>query len=46
MLKFGWQDGYGVFSVSKSKVPNVIEYIKNQRKHHERAKRLKPNMSV
>lgn len=36
MLKFGWQDGYGVFSVSKSKVPNVIEYIKNQCKHHER----------
>jgi putative transposase len=36
MSKFGWQDGYGVFSVSKSKVPDVIEYIKNQRTHHER----------
>ena len=32
--KFGWQDGYGVFSVSKSQVPEVIEYIRNQREHH------------
>ena len=32
--KFAWQDGYGVFSVSKSNVPKVIEYIKNQRVHH------------
>ena len=30
---FGWQDGYGVFSVSKSQVREVIEYIKNQREH-------------
>ncbi len=34
LSKFGWQDGYGVFSVSKSNVPDVIEYIRNQRKHH------------
>jgi len=33
---FAWQDGYGVFSVSKSNVPDVIEYIKNQREHHTR----------
>ena len=32
--KFGWQDGYGIFSVSKSQAPDVIEYIKNQREHH------------
>ena len=31
---FGWQDGYGMFSVSKSNVQDVIEYIKNQREHH------------
>ena len=31
---FSWQDGYGLFSVSKSNVPLVIEYIKNQREHH------------
>ena len=31
---FAWQDGFGVFSVSKSNVPDVVEYIKNQRAHH------------
>ncbi|MEQ1922224.1 MAG: IS200/IS605 family transposase [Pyrinomonadaceae bacterium] len=36
MEDFGWQDGYGIFSVSKSAIPSVVEYIKNQRKHHER----------
>ncbi|MEJ7847040.1 MAG: IS200/IS605 family transposase [Pyrinomonadaceae bacterium] len=34
LQKFGWQDGYGVFSVSKSQAPEVIDYIKNQRHHH------------
>jgi putative transposase len=33
---FGWQDGYGAFSVSKSAVPDVIKYIKDQRAHHEK----------
>jgi REP element-mobilizing transposase RayT len=31
---FAWQDGYGIFTVSKSSVPKVIEYIRNQREHH------------
>ena len=31
---FAWQDGYSAFSVSKSAVPDVIDYIKNQREHH------------
>ena len=31
---FAWQDGYGIFTVSKSQAPDVIEYIKNQREHH------------
>ena len=35
MRTFGWQDGYSVFSVSKSIVPKVVEYIKNQREHHQ-----------
>lgn len=35
MKKFAWQDGYGVFSVCKSHAANVVEYINNQRKHHE-----------
>ena len=32
--KFGWQRGYGVFSVSESNKENVIRYIKNQKEHH------------
>jgi REP element-mobilizing transposase RayT len=31
---FAWQDGYGIFTVSKSAVPKVIDYIRNQREHH------------
>lgn len=34
LKSFAWQDGYGAFSVSKSNVPKVIDYIKNQRRHH------------
>ena len=34
MSKFNWQDGYGIFSVSKSQIPDVIKYIANQREHH------------
>jgi hypothetical protein len=31
---FAWQDGYGAFSVSKSQLPEVIEYVAKQREHH------------
>jgi putative transposase len=31
---FAWQKGYGAFSVSKSDVPAVREYIRNQPEHH------------
>jgi REP element-mobilizing transposase RayT len=31
---FGWQDGYGAFTVSKSLVPEVENYIRHQREHH------------
>lgn len=34
MRGFAWQDGYGAFTVSKSNVPSVIDYIQNQREHH------------
>ncbi|MBL0241557.1 MAG: transposase [Chloracidobacterium sp.] len=34
MSDFGWQDGYGVFSVSRSAVPDVVDYIVRQRDHH------------
>ena len=30
---FGWQDGFGVFSISKSNVSGVIQSIKDQREH-------------
>jgi len=32
---FAWQSGYGVFSVSRSKLPVLEAYILNQEKHHE-----------
>jgi REP element-mobilizing transposase RayT len=32
--RFGWQDGYGAFTVSESQVPAVVKYIKEQEKHH------------
>ena len=32
--RFSWQAGYGAFSYTKSQVPNVINYIKNQEEHH------------
>ncbi len=31
---FKWQEGYGVFSVSRSKIADLDKYIKNQREHH------------
>ena len=34
--KFSWQAGYGGFTYSKSQLPNVIQYIKNQKEHHRR----------
>jgi REP element-mobilizing transposase RayT len=33
--KFSWQSGFGAFSYSKSELPNVIHYIKNQELHHK-----------
>ena len=31
---FAWQSGYGVFSVSESKAPEVLRYIQGQEEHH------------
>ncbi len=31
---FSWQDGYAAFSVSKSQIPSVMSYIKEQKEHH------------
>ncbi len=33
-FKFAWGKGYGVFSVSESKLNTVKKYIKNQEEHH------------
>lgn len=33
---FYWQDGYGIFSVSPARVEQVANYIRNQKKHHEK----------
>jgi REP element-mobilizing transposase RayT len=34
--RFSWQSGYGAFSYSKSEVPRIINYIKNQEEHHKK----------
>jgi REP element-mobilizing transposase RayT len=33
---FHWQDGYGAFTVSRSKVDAVIDYIDIQIEHHSK----------
>jgi putative transposase len=32
--KFAWQEGYGAFSYAMSDINRVVDYIKNQQKHH------------
>ena len=32
--RFGWQEGYGAFSVSGSAAADVCRYIQNQEEHH------------
>ena len=34
--KFGWQKGYAAFSVNKSGVDRVVQYIERQHEHHRR----------
>ena len=34
--KFSWQEGFGGFSYSRSHLDRVINYIKNQERHHKR----------
>ena len=33
---FAWQAGYGAFSVSRSNIETVSEYIRTQKEHHGR----------
>ncbi len=32
--KFNWQEGYGAFSYGHSQIDAVVQYIRNQEKHH------------
>ena len=34
--EFAWQEKYGAFSVSESRVESVVEYIKGQAEHHRK----------
>ena len=34
LRKFAWQDGYGAFTVSKSNLSDVVDYVVKQREHH------------
>ena len=34
LANFHWQNGYGVFSVSPSKAPDVTRYVAQQEEHH------------
>jgi putative transposase len=36
LREFAWQEGYSVFSVSKSQEPAVKQYIANQAEHHKK----------
>jgi len=35
-FNFKWQEGFGAFSYSHSQLGNVISYIQNQKKHHQK----------
>ncbi len=35
-VRFEWQEGYGVFSYSRSQIKNVYRYILNQEEHHKK----------
>jgi REP element-mobilizing transposase RayT len=34
LATFAWQDGYSAFTVSKSRVDSVCQYIRDQKLHH------------
>jgi N-acetyl-anhydromuramyl-L-alanine amidase AmpD len=33
---FEWQKGYGAFSVGASAMDATVEYIRNQKRHHQK----------
>ena len=34
--RFSWQEGYGAFSYSHSRIDDVVKYIMNQEEHHKK----------
>ena len=44
--QFQWQEGYSAFSYSKSDVPKVAQYIKNQEDHHSKRSFLEEYMAL
>ncbi|MBM4037342.1 MAG: IS200/IS605 family transposase [Planctomycetes bacterium] len=37
LAPFAWQEGYAAFSVSASVMPKVLDYIRGQQQHHQKA---------
>jgi putative transposase len=37
LSKFGWQHGYGIFSIDHSQIEAVRTYIAKQEEHHRQA---------
>ena len=35
-VPFAWQEGYGAFSVSRSRIADVQRYIRNPAEHHKK----------
>ena len=33
---FGWQRGYGIFSLGSQQLTQAVEYVRNQKPHHSR----------
>ena len=36
IYKFGWQDGFGAFTISQSQKDKVAQYIEHQMQHHRK----------
>ncbi|WP_324632648.1 IS200/IS605 family transposase [Phormidium sp. CCY1219] len=43
LTRFGWQDGYGVFSLGGKQMDIAVNYVKNQKIHHLKND-LKPSL--
>jgi putative transposase len=42
---FSWQPQFGVFSFDEGRLASVVDYIHNQRQHHESGK-LRPKLEI